>query len=72
MHDNVTTFLEIGTLIKPHGLEGVARVKLYTTEDLLGHVDRVRLVLPDGSTEDRTVQEVAPGAKGLTLLKVKY
>lgn len=60
--------LEIGVILRPHGLRGEVKVKLhYAESDTLYHVEQVLLESPRGQRSQRRVAAVRATGKGLLL-----
>jgi 16S rRNA processing protein RimM len=58
-------FIEVARVVKPHGLVGELGVLMHWEgSDALELVERVRVVLPDGSTRELTLAKVQPSGKG--------
>ncbi len=60
--------LEIGAILRPHGLRGEVKVKLhYAESDALHHVEHVLLESPRGQRSQRRIAAVRGTGKGLLL-----
>ncbi|MGC4065989.1 MAG: ribosome maturation factor RimM [Polyangiaceae bacterium] len=58
-------FIEVARVVKPHGLVGELGVLMHWEgSDALELVERVRVVLLDGSTRDFALAKVKPSGKG--------
>lgn len=64
--ESVGAPLEIGVVLKPHGLRGEVKVKLHFPEsDALDHVERVVLLSSDGRQSERRVTSLRGTGKGV-------
>lgn len=60
--------LELGVILKPHGLRGEVKVKLhFAGSDSFDHARHVLLVAPDGKRSTRRVLSVRPTGKAILL-----
>lgn len=60
--------LEVGVVLKPHGLRGEVKVKLhFAASEALEHAERVSLLAPDGTRTERVVTSVRGTSKGVLL-----
>lgn len=64
--ENVGAPLEVGVVLKPHGLRGEVKVKLHFAEsDSLSHAQSVLLQWPDGRQKERRVTTLRATGKGV-------
>jgi len=67
----VNQLIEIGVLARPHGLDGLVRVKLFAADpEILRGLRRVVLRLPEGREVEHALLRVQPGSKGQPVVQL--
>ncbi|MBI5531362.1 MAG: 16S rRNA processing protein RimM [Deltaproteobacteria bacterium] len=66
------SFVEIGKVVRPHGVQGELRVQLYNPDsEVLFEVDKVHALLPDGSDREIKIDSVRAASAGIVLLTLE-
>jgi 16S rRNA processing protein RimM len=72
MPDADDSFVEIGKVVRPHGVQGELRVMLFNADsEVLLEVDKIRARLPDGVAQDMTIESARAAAAGIVLMRLK-
>jgi 16S rRNA processing protein RimM len=62
------TFIALGEIVRPHGVQGELRVKLYNADsEVLFDLDKVRIELPSGGVDELTLDAVRPAGDALLI-----
>jgi len=69
--DSDDTYIALGEIVRPHGVQGELRVRLYNADsEVLFDLDKVRVELPSGGVDELLLESVRPAGDAL-LMRVR-